>query len=157
VSIVGVDRIRVPHYRAKLAAEEVVGGGAVSFTILRSTQFPQLVEQIRTTPGRLGPLILDRAVLMRPVHMDDVADRIAAGLAAEPQGGLSSAGRRHSGLGEVARRWQLARGTSRPVLPVRIPSRIGRELRVGASTTAAQPTGSTTWDDHLAQRYGARR
>ncbi len=62
VSIVGVDRVPLAYYRAKLAAEGVVRAGPMPFTML-------------------------------------------------------------------ARRWQQAGGRSRPVLPVRIPGRIGRELR----------------------------
>ncbi len=90
VSIVGVDRVPLAYYRAKLAAEGVVRAGPVPFTML-------------------------------------------------------------------ARRWQQAGGRSRPVLPVRIPGRIGRELRAGALTTAAQPAGSITWDDYLAARFGRSR
>jgi hypothetical protein len=54
----------------------------------------------------------------------------------------------------------LVTGASGPLggaVPVWIPGRIGPELRARASTTAARPTGTITWDDYLAQRYGARR
>jgi uncharacterized protein YbjT (DUF2867 family) len=87
VSIVGVDRVPVAYYRAKLAAEEIVRGAGTPFTNLRATQFPQLVDTILTASSRLGPLVTDRRVLVQPVHVDDVAQRIVAQLADGPAGG----------------------------------------------------------------------
>ena len=157
VSIVGIDRIPIAYYRAKLAAEEVVRGGGVPFTILRATQFAQLVDTLLTASSRLGPVLADRSVLLQPVHIDDVADRIVAGLDTGPVGRVQLGGPEVFRFEELARRWQRARGTSRPVLPLRIPGRIGRELRAGALTTQDRPTGTRSWDDYLTQRYGTRR
>ncbi|MBV8162065.1 MAG: NAD(P)H-binding protein, partial [Acidimicrobiia bacterium] len=42
VSIVGVDRHRLPYYRAKWAAEQVVEASGAGWTILRATQFHEL-------------------------------------------------------------------------------------------------------------------
>jgi uncharacterized protein YbjT (DUF2867 family) len=158
VSIVGIDRVPLAYYRAKLAAEDVVRAGQVPFTILRATQFPQLVDRVLTGLSRLGVLLVDRSVRLQPVHIDDVAGRIASLLVAEPAGGLREfGGPEVLELGELARRWQLARGRTRPVLPLRVPGRIGRELRAGALTTAAEPAGSLAWDDYLAARFGRGR
>lgn len=44
VSIVGVDRHRFPYYQAKFAAEQIVAGANIPFTIARATQFHQLVD-----------------------------------------------------------------------------------------------------------------
>jgi uncharacterized protein YbjT (DUF2867 family) len=154
VSIVGIDRVPVAYYRAKLAAEEIVRDGGVPFTNLRATQFPQLVDTILTASSRFGPLVTDRNVLVQPVHVDDVAQRIAAQLAAGPAGGtVEFGGPEALPLGELARRWQVARGSRRPVLPIRVPGRIGRELRAGALTTSVRPGGTVTWDDYLAQQF----
>ena len=158
VSIVGVDRVPLAYYRAKLAAEGVVRAGPVPFTILRATQFPQLVDQVLTGLSRLGVLLADRSVLIQPVHVDDVAGRIASLLASGPAEALCEfGGPQVLDLGELARRWQRARGRTRSVLPLRVPGRMGRELRAGALTTAAQPAGSLTWDDYLAARFGRSR
>ena len=43
VSIVGVDRHRLPYYKAKRAAEEVVASSSVPWTIQRATQFHDLL------------------------------------------------------------------------------------------------------------------
>src|SRR5947209_4230730 len=46
VSIVGVDRHRIPYYKAKWAAEQVVEASNARWTILRATQFHDLLDRI---------------------------------------------------------------------------------------------------------------
>jgi uncharacterized protein YbjT (DUF2867 family) len=153
VSIVGIERVPISYYRTKLAAEERVRAGAVPWTILRATQFPQLVDQLLTVSSKLGVLIEDRSLLVQPVHVEDVAGRIADLLAAEPSGAVEFGGPEALRFEELARQWQRARGSKRPVLPIRVPGRAGRELRAGALTTAAEPAGTHTWADYLAATY----
>ena len=157
VSIVGIDRVPLSYYRAKLAAEEIVGTGPVPWTILRATQFPQLIDGLLTASVRLGLLLADRSLAMQPVHPDDVAQRLVDGLTAGPAGAWEFGGPEVLRFGELARRWQQARGTSHPVLPLRLPGRIARAVRAGALTTAARPTTTRSWDDYLTERYGAVR
>ena len=76
VSIVGIDRVPLGYYRTKLATEAVVRDSGVPFTILRATQFPSLVDTLFTVSSRLGPLIVDPGFRVRPVHVQDVAERI---------------------------------------------------------------------------------
>jgi uncharacterized protein YbjT (DUF2867 family) len=156
VSIVGIDRVPLSYYRAKLAAEEIVRAGGVPWTILRATQFPQLVDGLLTASARFGVLLVDRSLMVQPVHPGDVAQRAVDALTAGPAAAVQEfGGPEVLGFGELARRWQQARGTSRPVLPLRVPGRIARAVRAGALTTAARPTGTRSWDDYLAQRYGS--
>lgn len=158
VSIVGVDRVPSAYYRTKLAAEEVVRSGRVPWTTLRATQFPQLLDRGLTALGRLGVLPVDRAMLAQPVHPVDVAGRIADLLGSGPSATIVQyGGPEVLRLDELARQWQLARGSRRPILPVRLPGRFARAVRAGALTTAATPAGTLTWADHLAATYGATR
>ncbi|RZU50990.1 nucleoside-diphosphate-sugar epimerase [Krasilnikovia cinnamomea] len=150
VSIVGVDRVPISYYRAKLAAERIVTAGEVPWTIVRATQFPQLVDRMLTASSRLGVLVVDRRVLVQPVHPTDVAERIASLLGAGPAGAVEFGGPEVHTFGELAAAWRQARAVRRPVLPIRVPGRAGRELRAGALTTAARPAGTRTWGDYLA-------
>ncbi|BFU48035.1 SDR family oxidoreductase [Krasilnikovia sp. MM14-A1004] len=150
VSIVGVDRVPISYYRAKLAAERIVAAGEVPCTILRATQFPQLIDRLLTASSRLGVLVVDRRVLVQPVHPADVAERISSLLGAGPAGAVEFGGPEVHSFGELAGAWRRARGVRRPVLPIRVPGRAGRELRAGALTTAARPAGTRTWGDYLA-------
>src|SRR3990172_12933053 len=44
ISIVGIDRIPLPHYKAKLAAERLIEESAVPYSILRAPQFFTLMD-----------------------------------------------------------------------------------------------------------------
>ncbi|SCE86639.1 Uncharacterized conserved protein YbjT, contains NAD(P)-binding and DUF2867 domains [Micromonospora coriariae] len=155
VSIVGVDRVPIPYYRHKLAAEQVVAAGPVPWSVLRATQFPQFLDDMLAASARLGPVIGDRAVLAQPVDTGEVAARLAARLVAGPLGGIEEyGGPQVLRFDEAVRAWQKARGSRRPLLPVRIPGRLGRELRAGGLVTEVLPRGVRTWADHLADTYG---
>ncbi|MCO1596372.1 NAD(P)H-binding protein [Micromonospora sp. RHAY321] len=155
ISIVGVDRVPIPYYRHKLAAEQVVAAGPVPWSVLRATQFPQFLDDLLTASARLGPVIGDRAVLAQPVDPAEVAARLAARLFAGPLGGIEEfGGPQVLRFDEAVRAWRQARGSRRPLLPVRIPGRLGRELRAGGLVTEALPRGVRTWADHLADTYG---
>ena len=43
ISIVGIDRIPLGYYRAKLATEDLIRGSGVPWTVFRTTQFHDLV------------------------------------------------------------------------------------------------------------------
>ncbi|MFG3299798.1 SDR family oxidoreductase [Micromonospora chersina] len=155
VSIVGVDRVPLGYYRHKLAAEQVVAAGPVPWSVLRATQFPEFLEELLRAASRLGPVLGDRAVLAQPVDPGEVAGRLTAMLAAGPTGRIEEfGGPEVLRYDEAVRAWRAARGSRRPLLPARIPGRLGRELRAGGLTTTATPTGTRTWADHLADTYG---
>jgi uncharacterized protein YbjT (DUF2867 family) len=157
ISIIGVDRVPIGYYRRKLAAEEIVAGGAAPWTILRASQFPQLLDTILRAASRLGPVIGDPAVLAQPVDPRDLADRIAGRLTDGPVERTEEyAGPRVLRFDEAARSWLAARHSRRPLLPVRIPGRTGRELRAGALTTQQPETGRLGWADYLADTYGGQ-
>jgi uncharacterized protein YbjT (DUF2867 family) len=150
ISINGVDRVPLGHYRTKIAAESVVRAGGVPFTILRPAQFPSLIDTLLTATSRLGPVIVDRSFVLQPVHVDDVADRIAGLLAAGPSGNaVEFAGPEVLSLDELARQWLSAQGRKRPVWSVRVPGKVARAVRGGGLTTNAQPRGTRTWQDYL--------
>src|SRR5258705_5165624 len=43
ISIVGIDRIPYSYYKSKLAAEQIIQSGNVAWSILRATQFHDLI------------------------------------------------------------------------------------------------------------------
>lgn len=155
LSIVGVDRVPLRYYRLKLAAEQVVAAGAVPWSILRATQFPQLLDTMLRVLGRFGPVLGDRAMLVQPVDPGDVAARITDRLAAGPSGTVEEyGGPQVLRFDEAARAWLGARDRRGPLLSIRVPGAVGRTIRAGGLTTTTVPTGSRTWADHLSDTYG---
>jgi uncharacterized protein YbjT (DUF2867 family) len=154
VSIVGVDRVPIPYYRHKLAAEQVVAAGPVPWSVLRATQFPEFLDDLLQMSSRFGPTIGDRAILAQPVDPAEVAARLVARLAAGPLRGIEEyGGPEVLRFDEAVRAWRAARHSRRPLLPVRLPGRLGRTLRDGGLVTTALPKGTRTWADYLADTY----
>ncbi|MBX7269787.1 NAD(P)H-binding protein [Micromonospora sp. Llam7] len=155
VSIVGVDRVPYPYYRHKLAAEKVVAAGEVPWTVLRATQFPQFLDRLLRASSRLGPVIGDRGVVAQPVDRGEVAEKLVELLRAGAQGGIVEyGGPEVLRFDDAVRSWRQARRSRRPLLPIRFPGRVGRELRSGGLVTDARPTGRRTWADYLTDTYG---
>ncbi|TDC39893.1 NAD-dependent epimerase/dehydratase family protein [Micromonospora sp. 15K316] len=154
-SIVGVDEVPIPYYRHKLAAEQVVAAGPVPWSVLRATQLAEFLDELLRTASRLGPTIGDPGILAQPVDPGEVGVRLAARLAAGPLGGIEEfGGPEVLRFDEAVRAWRAARRSHRPLLPVRVPGRLGRLLREGGLVSTALPRGTRTWDDHLADTYG---
>ena len=84
ISIVGVDRVPYRYYQAKLQAERLVQASGLPWTILRATQFHQLVLLVARDLARLPVVPVPAATSFQPIDAAEVADRLA-GLAAGPR------------------------------------------------------------------------
>jgi uncharacterized protein YbjT (DUF2867 family) len=77
ISIVGVDRVRYPYYRAKYATEIALRRSGFPVTVIRATQFHSLVATIART-FTLGPVaIVPRGLRFQSVDVEAVAARLA--------------------------------------------------------------------------------
>lgn len=77
ISIVGVDRVRYPYYRAKYATEIALRRSGLGVTVLRATQFHSLVATL-SRAFTVGPAALvPRGLRSQSVDVDLVAERLA--------------------------------------------------------------------------------
>jgi uncharacterized protein YbjT (DUF2867 family) len=132
ISIIGIDEVPVGYYKVKLAQEAVVEAGAVPWSILRASQFHQLLDGAFGAAARFGVRPTGRARI-QPVDPRVVAERLADAALAPPAGRLPDcAGPRVETLSELSRAWAAARGKHR--LGLRVPSwgKIGKGLAGGA-------------------------
>jgi uncharacterized protein YbjT (DUF2867 family) len=77
ISIVGVDRVPYRYYRAKLQAERMTQTSGLGWTILRATQFHQLVLLVAQGLARLPVIPVPAATSFQPIDAAEVADRLA--------------------------------------------------------------------------------
>jgi putative NAD(P)-binding protein len=84
ISIVGVDRVPSRYYQAKLQAERLIQASGLPWTILRATQFHQLVLLVAEHLARLPIVPVPAATSFQPIDAAEVADRLAS-LAAGPR------------------------------------------------------------------------
>ncbi|MGE0842192.1 SDR family oxidoreductase [Pseudonocardia sp.] len=151
VSIVGIDAVPLGYYRAKLAAERVVTGSALPWTILRATQFHDLLATMFAAGSRTGVLPVLKATPFQPVDVTDVAAHVAA-LAVAPAVGRADdfGGPQVRDMADLGRAWLAATGTRRRVVGLRLPGAIARGFRSGAHTTPSHTDGTVTFEQFLA-------
>ncbi|OJU83078.1 MAG: hypothetical protein BGO11_05170 [Solirubrobacterales bacterium 70-9] len=149
ISIIGIDQVPMKYYRVKLAQEEAIEGGAVPWSILRASQFHQLLEMAFSAASRFG-VRPTGAAKVQPIDPVIVAARLADAALAAPAGRLPDiAGPQVETLSELSRAWAAARGKRR--LPLRIPSwgKMGKALAAGALCDPAARTTGETFEEWL--------
>jgi len=77
ISIVGIDRIGVGYYRSKLETERLIAGSGLPWTVLRATQFHDLIARGCAALARLPVLPVPAATSFQPVDAGEVAARLA--------------------------------------------------------------------------------
>jgi uncharacterized protein YbjT (DUF2867 family) len=151
ISIVGVDRIPLGYYRTKHTVEQALEAGGLGWTILRTTQFHDLVSGILAPLSRL-PVVLCPDIPVQPIDTGEVAARLAQIAQADPAGRVPDmGGPRVEALADLARAYADAQGTPRRVRPVRLPGRIMAAYRRGGHLAPDRTVGSTTFADFLAR------
>lgn len=149
VSIVGIDEIPLAYYREKVECEALIVRSSVPHTILRATQFHELVESV-FAGQRWSPVILAPSVVLQPIAAREVAARVAQIAAGAPSGRVADiAGPQVLTGREVAAAWKRSRDSKRPVIPLRLPGGTFRAFATGAALAAGVPYGAVTFDEHL--------
>ena len=136
VSIVGCDRLPDSGYlRAKVAQEAAIEAGPVPYTILRATQFFELLPQIADA-GAEGDSVRLSTGLMQPIAVTDVAATVAGLATASPVGGRVEVGGPETlGIDAWARRLFAMAGDDRSIIGDPHARYFGAELTGGELTT----------------------
>lgn len=154
VSIVGIDRIPVAYYRHKLAAEAIVQGSAVPWTIVRGTQFHDLMDVLCGRMARFPVALVPAGFRSQPIHVAEFADAVWRCVADGPRGRSPDvAGPEILTFPEMVRSWMSAQGMHKPMLRLPIPGRAAAALRRGEGTAPAGAVGRVTWTAWLRERY----
>jgi uncharacterized protein YbjT (DUF2867 family) len=159
ISIVGIDRPPLagfPYYRAKLAAEAIVQEGRLPWTILRATQFHDLIDRLLGTLLRLPVGLLPRGFVFQTVDAGVVADRLVECIVAGPRGRVPDVGGPAIlTLDAMARAWRRHAGRRGLTLPLTLPFPWAAGYRAGLNTAPDHRAGGPTWEEWLRRRYGA--
>jgi uncharacterized protein YbjT (DUF2867 family) len=151
-SIVGVDRIGYPYYRAKLASEQLIEQSGVPFTILRATQFHEFIAGLIEAQRRL-PVLLSLDIPDQPIAVTEVAERLVELVDAGPSGRVPDiGGPDHRPLRDLMRQWQTAAGDRRPVWSLPLAGRTIGQFRAGFHQTSLPGFGRQTFGEFVAER-----
>ncbi|MBF6316363.1 NAD(P)H-binding protein [Nocardia cyriacigeorgica] len=153
ISIAGVDRIPLPYYRAKLAAEEVISGSGLPWTNLRATQFHDLLATIFDVQRWLPVTFAPAGFRFQPIDIGTVADHLAELAVHTPVGRAPDLGgpRIHS-LRELAEIHRSVVQRRRPILSPRLPGKIARGYTEGWNLVPDNPRGTVTFEGFLRER-----
>lgn len=150
VSIVGIDKVPLGYYREKVAVESLVAESRVPSTVLRATQFHDLLATLFATLSRSPVMPLPGGTRFQPVDVRDVAGRLVTLATGSPQGRVADfGGPEVRDVTDLARAWLAAQRRSRVLLPIRLPGGLARAYREGWHCAPDHPDGVITFADFL--------
>ncbi|HYH34053.1 MAG TPA: NAD(P)H-binding protein [Nocardioides sp.] len=157
ISIVGVDRIPMKYYAAKLAAEEAIARSGLPWTVLRATQFHPFVLQLLDRLTAFPVVPVPRGWRVQPVDVDEVARRLVDAVASGPAGRLPDLGGPEVfAVVDLVRDRLRESPRRRPVLELPVPGAAAAALRAGANLVPGNPGGGRTWQEFLDSRTAHR-
>lgn len=153
ISIVGIDRVPFFYYRAKLDTERLVAASGLPWSVLRTTQFHDLVALLTDAQRRLPVALTLGGVRFQPIDVREVAERLVA-LATGPAVGRADdmGGPQIRDAAHFTRATLRASGRRRRVVALRPPGAFFRALRLGGNLVPDRAVGRTTFEEYLARR-----
>ena len=162
ISVVGADRIPVSsgadramfgYFAAKRAAERMVADSGLPWTMLRATQFHDLVLTVARQLAKLPVVPVPAGSRFQPVDADEVAARLVELTLGPPAGLVPDLGgpRVYRGA-DLVRGYLQASHQHRPIVPVWLPGKAARAVRAGANLSPELAVGHRSWEDFLAER-----
>lgn len=153
LSIVGVDAVPLPYYRAKLECERHLEAAGLPFTILRATQFHELVASICRSQ-RPSPWLFAPDIPIQPIDTSVVASRLVELVAAGASGRVGDlGGPQVERFPALAAAYLAASGRARRrVVSVRLPGKTFAAYAAGGHLAPdAAAVGTPTFADVLAR------
>jgi len=158
ISIVGVDRVPLGYYRTKLAVERLVEESGLGWTILRTTQFHDLLVQVFGMLSKLPVMPLPAGGKDQPIEVAEVAERLAELAVGAPAGRVEDMGGPEvRTFTSLARAYLKATGRRRVVVSVPLAGKAYRGFRGGGHLTPERAVGKRTFEEFLVARFGGGR
>lgn len=146
ISIVGVDKKDWFYYEDKFKCEQLIAQSGIDFSILRATQFHDLVQVLLDEMFLRLPLgFLPRNWSMQPIDAGEVAELLLDAVRRGPGGHLPEAGGPEIlSFREMADVWMEFHGR-RPVIQIPFFFLMGRAITTGHVLTPERRVGRRTW------------
>ncbi|MGY5102346.1 SDR family oxidoreductase [Streptomyces sp. 900105245] len=158
ISIVGVDRVPFGYYRSKLAVERQIEDSGLGWTVLRTTQFHDLVVSVLRGLAKSPVLVLPAGVADQPVEVTEVARRLAELAIAAPAGRVPDmSGPQVRSFDSLARSYLRATGRRRPIVRLPLFGKAYGAFRAGGHLAPDHAVGKVSFEQHLAHRLGDGR
>ncbi|MEU4067498.1 SDR family oxidoreductase [Streptomyces wedmorensis] len=154
ISIVGVDRVPLGYYRTKYAVERMIRASGIPWTLLRATQFHDLILQLLQGLAKPPVMLLPKDVRDQPLEVTEAAARLAE-LAVRPPAGRveDMGGPEILTFTELAHAYLKATGRRRRLVEVPLPGRVYQGLRHGHHLAPERAVGRMTFEEFLVRRF----
>jgi uncharacterized protein YbjT (DUF2867 family) len=148
VSIVGCEKVGLGYYRAKARQEQLVRNSPVPWSLLRSTQFHELLDSLMSKTSTVG-LLPGGAARLQPIACSEVGARLGEIAQSPPLNAAATvAGPEVASLAELSGVWRAVRRRRCLIVPLPLVGKTGGALKRGAFTDRdrAQPgPGFASW------------
>ncbi len=152
----GVDRAMFGYFASKRASEKLVIASGLPWTILRATQFHDLLFTVAQTMAKLPIMPVFAGISYQPVDAGEVAARLAQLTLGEPAGLVPDlGGPRIYPMTDLMRSYLRASHQRRLILPIWQPGQAARAHRAGANLAPDHADGKRTWEEFLSERLSA--
>jgi uncharacterized protein YbjT (DUF2867 family) len=149
VSIVGIDKPRVPYLRRKLEAEYLVRQGPIPWSIARATQFHWLLDRMLGKMSLL-PMVPLPDMKVEPVDTGEFADYLVESVGNAPLGRLADfGGPEVISFSEAFDRWRRVRQHPVRTMRIPLPSAVSNAATAMSVSDPGSRRGSVTWADWL--------
>lgn len=155
-SIVGIDRVPLGLYRRKLADEQLIATSGLPWTVLRATQFHDLIAVLLRMLAKSPVLAMPAGWRFQPVDVRDVGERLAHLTLGEPVCRAPDfGGPEVREVSDLARSYLAMVGKRRAIMPVWLPGSTLRAYRAGGNLTPEHADGTITFEQYLAEQLTA--
>jgi uncharacterized protein YbjT (DUF2867 family) len=155
-SIVGIDRIPFFFYRRKLRDERLIAASGVPWTVLRATQFHDLIAVIMRMLAKSPVVTLPAGLRFQPVDVRDVGARLATLALGEPAGRAPDfGGPEVRTVKDLAHTYLSMAGKRRAMVPIWLPGKAFRAFRHGENLTPDNAAGTITFEQYLTEQFAA--
>lgn len=158
ISIVGVDVVPLGYYRAKLEVEELIAGSGLPWTVLRATQFHDLITRLFAAQRWAPVVLIPAGVRCQPIDVRDVAARLVELSAGAACGRVPDIGGPEvRGVRDLARAFLRATGRQRLMAQLPLAGKAVRGFRAGGHLTPEHAVGQITYEQFLTERLSLGR
>ena len=150
ISIVGVDKIPLGYYRAKLETEQAIERSGLPYSILRTTQWHTFADEVSRRLSASPVLLLPKGLKSQLLDAGEVADRMAAIVDQGPSQHVPDMGGPEIlDMRDVTKSWLEAKGKRRAVLSVPLPGKAVAGFAAGHNWAPEHADGRITWQQWL--------
>lgn len=152
ISIVGIDKVPLGYYRAKLETEKVIEGSGLPYTTLRTTQWHTLAAEFCRRFTAFPIVAVPKGLRMQLLDVGEVADRMVPLVGGEPSKHVDDMGGPTAlEMKDIVRSYLQATGKKRLVTAMPLPGKTIAAFKAGYNLAPAGVNGKITWDEWLSR------